>query len=144
VLRSGYEILVRDVGYLVDFDCNLFGAECCFGIGAEVDDFVDALGCPEALVFAGDWHGEAGGPSEDVDGLGGEDLLDELHVALDECIGVVDVGVDLPDRSVGAVGVGQGEGVHEDVVELVEDGFGEGAGPSGIDGLQADADRVLA
>jgi len=74
LLRSLYENLIRDVGYFVDFDCDFFRAECFFRIGAEVDDFVDARRRPEALVFAGDGDGEEGGPSEDVDGLGGEDL----------------------------------------------------------------------
>ena len=54
LLDSGDEVLVGDVGYFVDLDGDLFGAECLLRTGAEVDDFFDALCGPEALVFAGD------------------------------------------------------------------------------------------
>jgi hypothetical protein len=47
-----------------------------------------------------------------------------------------------PDGEPSAVGLGERERVHEDVVDLVEYGLGEGLGPSGIDRLQADAHRI--
>ena len=67
--------------------------------------------------------GQERGPSEDVERFGSHHLLDELQVAGHEGLFVVDHGVDLPDREEGAVGVGQREGVHQDVVELVEQGL---------------------
>ena len=137
LLRSGDECIVGDVGYLVDLDREL-------ALLGHVDDVIDALRCPELCVLARDRNWEKGGPGEDIDRFGGHHLLDEFHIAGHEFFRVVHHGVDLPDGEPGAVGIGESEGVHEDVVELVENGLGEGFGPSGIHRLQADADRIFA
>lgn len=136
-LRSRNERLVGDVGDLVDLDCQL----SCFG---HFEDVVDALRRPKLTILTRYRDGEEGRPGEDVDGLGGHYLFDELQVTLHEGFGVVDVSVDLPDSEPCTVGVGERQGVHKDVVELLEDRLGKGFGPSGIDGLQADVHWVFA
>ena len=130
------EILVGDVREFVDLDGDLV-RRSLGRVGAQADDAVDARLGPELGVVARDRDGEKRRPSEDVDGLGGQQLLDEFEVARHEGFAVVDHGVDLPDGEPSAVGLGERERVHEDVVELVEHGLGEGLGPSGIDRLQA-------
>ena len=135
------EVFVGDVGHLVDLDGDLF-AGSLGRVRAQAEDAVDPRAGPEFVILARDRDREKRGPGEDVDGFGGQHLLDELHVARHEGFGVVDVGVDLPNRQRGAVGVGQGERVHQDVVELVEQGLRETFWPSGEHGLQADADGI--
>jgi len=137
LLRSHDECFVGDMGYFVYFDGQLFRF-CHF------DDVVYSLRRPELCILACDWDRQERGPSEDVDGLGGHQLFDELRVAVHESFGVVDHGVDLPDGKPGAVGVGEREGVHEDVVELVEEWLGERFRPSRVDGLHADVDGIFA
>jgi hypothetical protein len=57
---------------------------------------------------------------------------------------VVDVGVDLPGRQPSAVAVRQGERVHQNVIQFVEQAFREAFRPARVHRLQADADGILA
>jgi hypothetical protein len=103
-LRSPDEILVGDMRHLINLDGNLAGAR-------QLDDAVDAVRRPELRVLPRDGHGQERGPAEDIDGLGGQHLLDERHVVRHEFFAVVDHGVDLPDRKPSAAGPRQRERV---------------------------------
>src|SRR5437660_10592001 len=83
------EILVGDVRHLVDLDGDLAGAR-------QLDDAVYTLQRPALRVLPRDGYGQERVPAEDVDGLGGQHMIEVRHVVHDEVFAVVDDRVEEP------------------------------------------------
>jgi hypothetical protein len=133
----GNEVLVGGVRHFVDFNGDLSGL-------CEIDDALGPLVSSKLRILPSDRNREKCGPREDVDGLRGQQLLDEVHVGRHEFLAVVHHGVNLPDGLPAALGTGQRERIHQNVVQLIQGVFREIFRPACIDGLQTNANRVLA
>ena len=129
------EVLVRDVRHLVNFDGDVSGPR-------EIDDALGALASPNLPILPSDGNREKCGLPEDVDGLGGEQLFDELHVGGHEFLAIVHHGVNLPDRQPAAFGTRQRERIPSERSPIDSRRFS--FRPAGLNGLQTNANEIMA